>query len=505
MDHQSIVDHSLPSSAMAGDMLGTSPTRSVPPSVSAGIAAANMRQPRALEVGQRFPGEDGGRSLAAMAYSDLDAALQLLAERAQYITGASGVVIALRRGEHNDMLCRASIGSNAPALGALLSMEYGFSGESVRSRQALRCDDAERDPRVNREGCRELGIASVVVMPVVSDQQVLGVFELFSGKPHAFAERDLSALQRLSEIVETAVKYAVAAQTMMAVEEPPVAASQPDLDETKPEVGTVESPATPTGPELASASQEEDFLLQDPEETAPASTEPAKTELEKTELLTTQLGTTQLETTQLETPPEPAPKKPLFWSAPAQTPGSPVRTDKAAESIVVPPVLRNLHTCQACGFPVSQGRKFCVECEEKQWRGQRLAQTSAGAAQQVQPPDVSRTIEPTSGIPILKDTSPTQTPAGHPSARPVTRTAEKLTSAAIELPPVSPRTLEARSNVREHVPGSDKSGSDKSGSDKSILFLSSAAESESWLAANKYILGALTVVAIVIAAIAWLH
>ena len=50
----------------------------------------------------------------------------------------------------------------------------------------LRCDDAERDPRVNREGCRDLGIASVVVMPIVSDEQVLGVFELFSGKPRAF-------------------------------------------------------------------------------------------------------------------------------------------------------------------------------------------------------------------------------------------------------------------------------------------------------------------------------
>ena len=45
----------------------------------------------------RFPGEDGGESLAKMAESDLDAALQLLAERAQYITGASGAAIALRR------------------------------------------------------------------------------------------------------------------------------------------------------------------------------------------------------------------------------------------------------------------------------------------------------------------------------------------------------------------------------------------------------------------------
>jgi hypothetical protein len=42
-------------------------------------------------------------------------------------------------------------------------------------------------------------------------------------------------------------------------------------------------------------------------------------------------------------------------------------------------------------------------------------------------------------------------------------------------------------------------------SDNSTLFLSSAAPSESWLAANKYVLGVLLVVAIVIGLIVWLR
>jgi GAF domain-containing protein len=162
----------------------------------------------------RFPGEDGGHSLAEMARRDLDAALQLLVDRAQYITGASGAAIALRRNGKNDMQCRASTGSNAPELGALLSTEFGLSGESVRTRQPLRCDDAERDVRVNREVCRHLGIASVVVMPVVNDEEVLGVFELFSGEVNAFGERDLSAVQRLSEMVEAAVRLAEATENL---------------------------------------------------------------------------------------------------------------------------------------------------------------------------------------------------------------------------------------------------------------------------------------------------
>src|SRR5215469_9259421 len=187
---------------------GTS--RTPPGSVSAAIAAANaigIASPGAAGVhsGVSVPGDESSRSSAGMAQPDLEAALQLLAERAQYITGASGAAIALRRDQRNDMLCRASVGTNAPGLGALLSTESGLSGESVRTRSPLRCDDTERDPRVNREGCRALGIASVAVMPIVRDDQVLGVFELFSGNAAAFGERDLVALQRLGEMVDTAV------------------------------------------------------------------------------------------------------------------------------------------------------------------------------------------------------------------------------------------------------------------------------------------------------------
>jgi GAF domain-containing protein len=318
---------------------------------AARIAAANAHSHQSLETEPRFPGEDGGQSLVDMARRDLDAALQLLAERAQYITGASGAAIALRRGEHADMLCRASAGSNAPELGALLSMEYGLSGESVRTRQALRCDDTETDPRVNREGCRQLGIASVVVMPIVSEQQVLGVFELFSGKPRAFEERDLSALQRLGEMVETAVKHAEAAQRIPAVLESGVEA--PLSDAVMGEALSVESARVAIGTDLAAVAGER--------ETPP-------TELEKPLLQKTDLEQSALEKAE----PELVPKKPLFWSAAQQIQPNVGQAAAAADSVPVPAELRNLQKCKACGFPVSQGRTLCVECEEKQWRGQRV-------------------------------------------------------------------------------------------------------------------------------------
>jgi hypothetical protein len=413
-----------------------------------------------------------------MAHRDLDAALQLLAERAQYITGATAAAIALRRGEHNDMLCRASAGSNAPELGALLSMEYGLSGECVRTRQTLRCDDATRDARVNREGCRQLGIASVVVMPIVSEEQVLGVFELFSGKPHAFDERDISALHRLSEMVETAVKHAVAAHTVPVVEE--AAAVEPELlvDEVAIEEASVEPAVNLTEADSAPASQVDQVSpsVISPDVISPddiSSSDISPNHILPSAAVSIEPVNTEPEKPEPEAKPELAPKKPLFWSAAIYTPTNVGRADETGESIAVPPVLRNLQKCQACGFPVSQGRTFCVECEEKQWRGQRPA------AQGREPASREAAVS---------------APAAASHAPVPNLAAVSIEPAAVAAETSAPSTSDVP-EVAAEVPVSDGP----------TLFLSSAAPSESWFSANKYTLGALLVVALIIGVIAWLR
>jgi hypothetical protein len=332
-------------------------------------------------------------------------------------------------------------------------MEYGLSGESVRTRQTLRCDDAESDPRVNREGCRQLGIASVVVMPIVSEEQVLGVFELFSGQPRAFEPRDFSALQRLSEMVETAVKHAVAAQTVGEVEEPVGLELRPPAEQTVAAAVPVESVSVASA-DLMPAPPLNGLAPADLMPTLPPP-EPVKIELEKAEMEMTKPG--------------PAPKKPLFWSAAMQAPPNTASDGKTAE-VTVPPVLRNLQKCQACGFPVSQGRTFCVECEEKQWRGQRLAAKSGEPAK----------ADFTVSTPTIAVTASIQNPAGVP-VESLAVTARPLVTSSSDVPADAPA------------------------SDNSTLFLSSATSSESWFAANKYVLGALLVVAIVVTAIVWLR
>ncbi len=61
-------------------------------------------------------------------------------------------------------------------------------------------------------------------------------------------------------------------------------------------------------------------------------------------------------------------RKQLFWTA-APSLVADAGKPEAADQSHVPPVLRNLHKCEACGFPVSAGRALCVECEEKKWSG----------------------------------------------------------------------------------------------------------------------------------------
>ncbi len=375
---------------------------------------------------------DGGHSLAEMAQRDLDTALQLLADRAQYITGASGAAIALRRDGKKDMLCRASTGANAPELGALLSTEFGLSGESVRTRQPLRCDDAERDARVNREVCRQMGIASVVVMPVVNDDEVLGVFELFSGKANAFGARDLSAVQRLSEMVETAVRLAQATESLpdqLKMQE----TSAPEHKETTAAEARVLQPQALDGQILAGElladivvedSDLEVLVLEDPvSEIATVSAEHSRADTSSAAALAHQESSTAAPASlKTETPvvsrqpreekaaavsrvieepavAEPAPKKKLFWSA-ALNPASDAGTAVEPDQSHVPPMLRSLRKCEACGFPVSAGRMLCVECEEKKWRGQ-LRVPRLGAPRQTAMPNVTAEKPGASGKPSV--------------------------------------------------------------------------------------------------------
>ncbi len=463
-----------------------------------------------------------------MAQRDLDAALQLLADRAQYITGASGAAIALRRNGRNDMLCRASTGSNAPELGALLSTEFGLSGESVRTRQPLRCDDAERDARVNRDVCREMGIASVVVMPVVNDDEVLGVFELFSGKANAFGARDVSAVQRLSEMVETAVRLAHATESLperlkmqqasapdakpadgledqtlagdiledVVLEEPvleepvleaPVLETSAPVEEAVAEKTPLESagPAAKVTAEQGKLVAALEAAVQAKAEAVQEATVPSPVEAK---VPTSSASSAQAPAQNVPAPVAPVvakkaalppAKKPLFWSA-ALAPAADAGKAEEADQSHVPPVLRSLRKCDACGFPVSAGRVLCVECEEKKWRGQlNLPKAVPRQAVATEPVKAAAAV-------------------AKPEARAFAAAAPTATAASVAIAPKVEESREAAKPVAA-VPVVSASVPETASTE---FVLSAGLEpSQSWIARNKYILVALVVVGAAVAGI----
>ncbi len=448
-------------------------------SVSAALAAANAAS---TLTRTDSPAEYSQPSLAEMAQRDLDAALQLLAERAQYITGANGAAIALRRDGKKDMLCRASAGCNVPEIGALLSAEFGLSGESVKTKQPLRCDNTERDERVNREVCRQMGIASVAVMPVVDDDEVMGVFELFSGRVSAFGERDLSALQRLSGMVETAVRLAHASATF-----PEQVMKDPKPAAVREVAATPEPPATTT--------ESIEVELESSESAPPASAqgiEPSPTVASIPESAETALPPLAAESVD---PPVVEAKKPLLWSASLGAAPSPHPSAELDQSHV-PPVLRNLHKCKACGFPVSEGRLLCVECEEKRWRGQlRGTQSKAVIGQSSAPlsaPNETRAFaaaQSSAGI-----------PKGVPTVQPLTTQMILATAKKSELE--KEHVPEVKVNASTPNEPSIPAAAAKFVSVPEGPILSAGLESsQSWVATNKYIFAVLLLIAGVIMAV----
>ncbi len=256
---------------------------------------------------------------------ELDAALQLLVERAQYITGATGTALALPQDE--EMVCRASAGTCAPAIGARLQVQHGLTGESITRRQLLRCDNAETDPRVNLEACRALGIASIVVLPLLRrDGEVRGLFELFSDHPYAFEERDLIALERMADLTLTALDLAEQRHGSIPVQPQPEKSAQP-------------APVDANKAHSAAAAA----MNVAPAKPAPAAPLPLQSAVPAT----------------VVKPTEPLPVAPpeLRSAKPAQPSEGTTAPTRHEPALHVP-------KCASCGFPVSEGRMLCLDCEE---------------------------------------------------------------------------------------------------------------------------------------------
>lgn len=159
-----------------------------------------------------------------MSAAEEDAVLRLIAQQARLVTAAAGAAIAL--GAREDFFCRATAGDKAPPVGARIRSDSGLTGECLRRRVTLRCDDADRDARVDAEACRELQVRSIAVVPIRLGTEVAGVVEVFSHHVSAFSNLHVGMLERVADLV-AAVCHRTATLIVEAASGPAVAQSAP--------------------------------------------------------------------------------------------------------------------------------------------------------------------------------------------------------------------------------------------------------------------------------------
>src|SRR6266550_5939919 len=133
----------------------------------------------------------------------LQPSINVIAERAQTLTRATGAAIALRKG--SEIVCRARTGRTAPDLGVRLQTDSGISAECVRTGEVVLCHDAQRNPQVDLASCHRLGVRSILVAPLRHFRRTLGIFEVLSSAPHAFDQRDVATMQLLASMIVAAI------------------------------------------------------------------------------------------------------------------------------------------------------------------------------------------------------------------------------------------------------------------------------------------------------------
>jgi PAS domain S-box-containing protein len=135
---------------------------------------------------------------------DSQTVMRVIAERSKTLTGASGAVIESIQGD--ELVPQIHDGTEAPRL----KLASSLSGLCVRTGELQRSDDTFTDHRIGHQAYRELGIRSLLVVPLKDEPRIVGVLKVVSPQVGAFSDRDAKALRLLGGLMGPALSHAAA-------------------------------------------------------------------------------------------------------------------------------------------------------------------------------------------------------------------------------------------------------------------------------------------------------
>lgn len=142
---------------------------------------------------------------------DLGMVMALITEHSQKLTQADGAVIEICEGD--EMVYRATSGIANTQLGLRIARKGSLSGKCVADNTVMYCIDARADERVDRKACEAVGLLSMIVVPLVHSDEVVGVLKVLSKKTDAFDSTSQFILKMMSELIAASMFHATKFET----------------------------------------------------------------------------------------------------------------------------------------------------------------------------------------------------------------------------------------------------------------------------------------------------
>ena len=134
---------------------------------------------------------------------DLAAASELVAERVQKVTNASGTAIGIL--EKGELFYRAATGSAAIDAGTRLAPASALSGDCLSKGSALNYPDVTSSLHVRSDLFRSRDVKAFIAVPVYHAGQVAGVLELRFARANSFREADLRTAELMAGLLSEAM------------------------------------------------------------------------------------------------------------------------------------------------------------------------------------------------------------------------------------------------------------------------------------------------------------
>ncbi len=134
---------------------------------------------------------------------DLAAAAELVAERVQKITHASGTAIGII--EKDQLLYRAATGTAALDAGTRVPLTSALSADCLSKGSALNYPDVTPSLHVHVDLFRSRDVKAFIAVPVYHAGQVAGVLELRFARANSFREADLRTAELMAGLLSEAM------------------------------------------------------------------------------------------------------------------------------------------------------------------------------------------------------------------------------------------------------------------------------------------------------------